>query len=494
MSTPTLPPELWLAAIKAASDVPGALDTSLLVPPDRSPRSYSRVIKESSSYTQAAHVYRSADDPEKVSFDAGARLSLKTKMSSVLVSSTWKKLAMPLLYEHISLRRIEHVRSCARALESNLQSVMKKEGSNDERTQYSTRLGWHTKRLDIAFSSFNRRSVDWSPEDVQHLSFILKACPNLKIVIMDTLSGAPWESEFVSQLIEDHIQLRHLQWGEGHTKSLPSCFFFNNLEVLFLTDAAEYCETLQTKATLPNLHTLGIFDLGGGAHDSDARVIALGLADWELPALRRLVIGAYSLENGGMLPLFQKFASQLLSLDIETSLAYNPIPNLLAMCSSLQELCASCIVIDETPEQHPPHLAEIYLRFFASPHDDHTFIEEMGSEEHRMASIHMKGFISCMNALFRSRGPELRVIQFIDFDVSGFAEESHRFRPSHLAVWTEWVEKWADAGVRFEDKFGKLIEIPRWIDKSSEDYQSDEAVEDGCLVLEEGSDYEEDWE
>jgi hypothetical protein len=152
--------------------------------------------------------------------DGGSRLSMQTKMSCALVSTAWNKLAMPLLYEQISLRRIDHVHSCARALGSSLQTTSKEE-EVDERTQQSRHLGWHTKRLEIAFSFLPPEGVKWGAEDFERLSFILKTCPNLKVVALDPLSKQPWESSIIAQVIEDHPQLRHLQWGERCSALTP---------------------------------------------------------------------------------------------------------------------------------------------------------------------------------------------------------------------------------------------------------------------------------
>jgi hypothetical protein len=261
--------------------------------------------------------------------------------------------------------------------------------------------------------------------------------------------------------------------------------FSIDLEVLILTKSWVYRDSFHWKAHFPNLHTLGIFDLNSDVGDH-TRTIAGGLADWKLPALRRLIINASSLDGVALLVLYQKFGSKLVSLDIESSMSFEPIPNMLAMFPELRELVASCVLVDGTLEAQPPHLAEMYLRLLPSDDNSHSFAKHSQSE---YVQFIIENFIHCMNALHRTCSPALADIRFIDFDVSQFQET---FRPSHLSTWKEWVEKWSEVNVRFEDKFGKLIEIPRWIDKASEEFKSGKLVEEDCLVL--GEYGSEDWE
>jgi hypothetical protein len=143
-----LPVEIWCLIFRAATVVPGALDTS-----------YSWTLAENKQETRAAVVE-----------------SLKTKLALTLVSKWARNLMLGYMYELVLLRRYNHARP--------LVSLLQQERGG-------RRLGSLVQRLDVDLGHFPDDGLEeWAYGGVS-LFGLVPCCPNIEVLVCDIRSYVP---------------------------------------------------------------------------------------------------------------------------------------------------------------------------------------------------------------------------------------------------------------------------------------------------------------
>jgi hypothetical protein len=414
-----LPPELWLIIFRLATDAPEAYDTSILPPLTSYPRSWDD------------HDALSGPEIDVHNF------AVHTKYCIALVSRQWNGLALGLLYEHVLVRSSEGLSSLVLAL-NNRRNIGN--GSSEGVPKDPT---WHTQRLELNiysamhFDYYTLGRTTYFGDVATLLSF----CPNLKVFNLSTEHDwkTYWRTSATSLipiLQKVGSTLRHLRWdSDDPIETLPkwlSCLPL--LEVLEIhADSHRDSGRGGPAASLPCLHTLIIYGMGQlGVTDVVAR--------WDLPCLKRLILRVkFELdEDPDEYRLLTAFGVRITDLDITDCLTQGIRP-LISRCPNLTELSISAdtFIYDVLPLLERVSVTlEVY--------------------DGQAASTTVKVLDSCMVKLYSTQLPKLKAVRLADLDHKRIKKHV-KLKPTLREKVKEWIGKWSERGVRFEDPSGRLL-------------------------------------
>jgi hypothetical protein len=401
MTLPPLPPELWTLVFRLVSDVPGALNTSPLLPLQTGDRSWN--IPEGSIES-----------------------SVKVKTRLGRVCKIWRHISIPLLYEIVHLhRRVHQIQSLVQAL--RLGSNILPSAGNPTNAP-SVKKGSHIKRLDLDVTDWHK--TDWEVcEREQLLSSLVFMCSNLQIFnYMRPIHVVHNHTRLHLKLHSSRI--RHITFTERERPSNPAFGlvkvgpptgqlpFDAPLEVLSANAGSDWWSEVGTQPiSLPHLHTLL---LDAFKEIPEERAIVM----WDLSALRRLQIGDYSV-GWNQYDFFKSHGPTLTSLDLGIS-EHFILQEILTLCPALLEISVLPWSMRQSPSSRPlshPSLVMICLYF------KHYLYRLQG---HWRADMWMRDHTRAMENILQMTRPQLKFVRLLDFEPrSDFHDISSHFRPQH---------------------------------------------------------------
>jgi hypothetical protein len=282
MAIPALPVEILILIFRDCTLVPGSLDTSILSPVSFEPRAWKLT----------------SDDAE----NSPVQMDYRTKTNLALVSRAFYTLALPYLYEHVSL-----------SLEKQLQALSVTFGCIDMRhVPLESHIGRYVKRIDIRFRNADGQYDPLSADAVDQFNHIYRRCPNLEIFChpggytelqhwynlgtprtdpMSTISDLLYPDAPVAEYIASP-RLRYIEWGArihsnfDRTALNIAHNFSSTLEVLALHLSMHDVSFVVERIAFPHLHTLRL----AGKTLSVIERFANRMASCDLPRIERLYL------------------------------------------------------------------------------------------------------------------------------------------------------------------------------------------------------------
>jgi hypothetical protein len=352
---------------------------------------------------------------------------MKERLAFVLVSRSWNRMALPLLYEQILIRSYAKL--------SLLVATLSHRSANLETTARAAQpLTWYTKGLEII------HRVKQTPQlpgntDTRNIEALLSSCPNLQFLHASTAQDIT--SCSLSILHKLGSNLRHLRWSCAGPDSailiwLP---YFSALEVLEIRRGTYSLSGFKMRdISLPCLHTLVIYNpIGFGVED-------IGTI-WDMPNLSTLQLH-HILNPEDVHGLIEVYGSNIKHLDITSYLDLD-MPYILSKCNNPMELCIAGDAFLSSAgigSQSALVRISVSLLIYDAQYADMTKL----------------AFEYCMEALFATRGAKLKTVRLVDFDLA-IIQQPVWSQPELKNVFQEYIDAWSREGVRFEDGSDNLL-------------------------------------
>jgi hypothetical protein len=418
-----LPPELLLVIFRTAASVPGALEVSPLEPLKDDHRSWDYIAPR--QYID----------------------SMTTKRALTLVCKYWKRIATELLFEHINLENLDKAHVIARNFESSTKLVSKENVRRRGQSLLSP-VSHFVRRIEM-----NLRYLHASrglKSGIKALASIIRHSEDLRILIVRLPISEPLLGSDILKAINP-IRLPSLchfaciggYYGPPLSDSLQK---FSMVQVLCLRIVGEsklYCPALHFN----ELHTLQL--LGDGIS-----TLLNAMSEWPLPLLHRMYLPLA--EANFSTPFLEQHGSKLTFLDLMPSYGGgvgSPIASaIFNSCPSLVHLVVGCTDYKlPVNARMPPHfnLTRVSIRTRLTSVEMDTWIEDMVRGLDRWTNDLISMDCDC---------PALSVVRLIDFEPHLFP--GNIWLRSHMDLWKGWTRRWAERSVRFEDKFGDLVQVP----------------------------------
>ncbi|KDR75114.1 hypothetical protein GALMADRAFT_249027 [Galerina marginata CBS 339.88] len=371
-------------------------------------------------------------------------LAMRTKLALVLVSKSWRNVAVQMLYEHLVIRSPGRALAILTALEHS---------QVPEEKAHRSGFGQWTRHIEIY--TFTRGSADILY--LQTVFKVLNHCPNLR-----TLSGNwlhPLPIQFLDAISTLHgPTLSALYWNDMdstfHSKSptIATPDFLGSFKSLRVLDLRHFVGSDQLswrsspQPTLPRVQ-----DLILSTHVTSLQIAAF----LSLPSLRNLTLRTpiWGDVNGGLLKSFLKaHGASLISVDLT-------IP------SQDTETDPDNSVLGKTAPHVPPdfflspdvcpHLETLTFPVTSPPIAPHTHhsLRHIGLRSGNMDGLYpdkpsqMRDHLMAINT---EKYPKLELIQIIGFLVEAHTDSLVK----DIFIW--WVERFEAMGVDFLDGEGVL--------------------------------------
>jgi hypothetical protein len=417
MTIPFLPVELWISIFSYAVHVPGAFDTSSLLPATYAPR----------AWNTTGHI---SSDIQRSEFSRSD--SMTTKCQLVRVCKLWNSLATELLYEDIQIRY-----SSSTAAAKAVLALQKPLPFTSHPRAGSSCVGHLTKRLLIHAKHHTDRSAPRSHAD---LTTLLSLCRNLVVLEVDVFV----RPDALSAVIASHAAnfsstLRYVRWdsfypSQSHLFQGTSHHFatLNALNLRIMQFDWEHLASLH--ASFPYLHTLEVSGPG-------TTIFLHTPPQWELPSLTTMIV------HEGLHPtFFTRYGHTITSLDISRAqqLGWEHVmAQIIAVCPSLRFIHSYATLSHGSPVSYRQPLKHVYFR---------TGLGDLEAyDDGRVRALE-----NSMDSLEYLKTPPLECVRLTDFY---FNRERLWWAPI-IDLWNSWIEKLAARGVRFEDQYGHILEVP----------------------------------
>jgi hypothetical protein len=360
--------------------------------------------------------------------------ALRVKRSLILVSRTWRSLAVEFLYEFVRLQ------SPAELL-SLIQSLCRNESGQITKAP-NRQLCWYIRSLWLSTGqSFT--ALEGRPEKeevVEALRTLFDICHDLRILRV-------WPGRFLMDFPEISNPLTSLRSAEitwTYTNGIPT--FGQSLAtkqpradvrevlVLDLDDLWRNQRDLPGHPlSLPQVHSLQLTLSVTMQLEWSVEALQL-LASWDLPNCRFLsLIASQPTWSPQLEGFLRAFGPKIGSLELVYPQAL-PIAAIVGYCSSIRDLYMFYMTRD-TPDQRlpvTPHLRRIEFTGGVEARHALKWVEE----------IYIKG------------QPSLRCIQFRTMPGAAFLAQLDDVDQTR---WREWGEKLLAEDIRVEDKHGELV-------------------------------------
>jgi hypothetical protein len=297
---------------------------------------------------------------------------------------------------------------------------------------------------------------EWERSHLADISPLIALCPNLQILeIIRITSQRPRDIAPITTPAVNRI--RHIRWSQRTTPSgkgdllrdliRPNPF----LEVLIMDVEEKWRHPdFIADCSFGNLHTLQLM--------GDDFQVTDGLIDIELPALRRMKIGARFEVMNSSYPFLNKCATNLTSLDLGATTGPDlpsVVHHLFQRCAALEDLTLPTYAFERggVPFSHPS-VSRIRLRFCWDLSDtDEAWVADVEEETDAFITF----FEIALTSILAGYNARLRCIRLVNFNVDELA--GPEWRPSHLETLARWIKNCADANIRLEAGDGRLLRI-----------------------------------
>ncbi|KAF9462441.1 hypothetical protein BDZ94DRAFT_1283038 [Collybia nuda] len=380
-------------------------------------------------------------------------LSMRTKLSLVLVCRSWRRISVQMLYEHLVIR------SPARA--NAILSVLR---NSAQRLQYDDRetgkiysfpgYGMWTRHVEIFTHARGAHDIRY----LQSIFHILQVCPNLR-----TLSGTwvhPLPLEFLNAIaILYGPSLEALYWGELTTfPTITTPEFLGSFQSLRVLDLRNYVgnEFVVGSETSPRISSLPkVQHLIMSTH---SRSVAVATA-LSLPSLRNLTIKTMSIKTNTsdlLLAFLKVHGRSLICIDLPSpSVDSDPDPDTAVFRRSASHLNPDIFLRPDLC----PNLDTFTFPTISPPLGTHVHhsIRRIGLRGVRAESLYPdktgdkgSGTKGHLLSFTPAKYPNLEVVKTVGFLVDADSDSLIK----DVFIW--WVEKFEKQGIDFLDGEGVL--------------------------------------
>lgn len=391
----TLPVELWHEIIRYATHVQGAFDSYYVSPID-------------------------APLHETKQFPRRHFISLRTKSAIVSVSSTWRAIGLPYLYETV----IVDPRKLGLELDAVALMLAPRGASHPG-------YGHYVRRFDISISIFD------NPENLYaRLTEVYTICPNIEIWKLEANRLPPISHDWLSPMFTlPRHSLRSFTYCDiGHGGCALQAHLANmpNLEYLHI-DTIERPRPDHANAALPRLHTLSITN----KWEVTRSMLSIA-AGWRLDGLKHVAADVHP----GAVEFLERHIDHIEALTLH---APHKLADTLERCTSLEDV----VYHHFTSEMYfgkPVSFVRIGL----------SFSDEMRSSISTIENALHRHFLLLTNPVTY---PHLKVIRLLDLQPHHLPSARRSLSPGALEFWSYWIPRWGVRNVRLEDSRGEVIEL-----------------------------------
>jgi hypothetical protein len=400
MAVQLLPPEILLATLRLAVEIPGALDVSNLNALSDDQRSWS-------------HVYHMAH-----------RAANRTKKSLVLVSKSWRNLATELLYEHVALRSNT---ACVKFL-AHLLTLQHRSGPDHPL--------WFTKRLDVSITGFDDRNHDLTGIDVGDI--FVRPLRSLEILVCATNRDHDPPFDTHDLLDRCKMTLRHVQleFTPRFPPTEATISTLNTIEVLSLSFTYPILDA-SIPFDFPCMHTLSMASFELASH-------LRSVAAWRMPSLRRVTIESILKLDERSLLFFETHGSTITYLNLHHSTAPN-LPPILARCHMLQHLVLPYRGLFDSLVPHPT------LMRISVPAECWRLAET--KEVSRLVPT----VENLLRTILQMKNAPLTSVRLLSWWSGVFGTRT--WSRGEIQSWSKVVELYGWNGIRLEDADGALLDV-----------------------------------
>ncbi|THU86552.1 hypothetical protein K435DRAFT_782816 [Dendrothele bispora CBS 962.96] len=349
--------------------------------------------------------------------------AIRTKCALVLVSHSWRRIALHLLYRHVHIRSPNRAKLLLRILQPD----------SDMSPPNTSERGQFTRYVEV---STHVRGSD-TLQFLQTVFGILQCCPNVQI-----LSGT-WEhalpDAFLAALTRlNGSSLHALYWG-GPGSSVPVTFFssFQALRALDI-DNVESCPSF-VQNSLPLVQDLKVSNL-----DNSLQLAA----SLKLPALRNLLFKSGRSVSQDALKTFLEIHGPFL-LSVDVLIRY---PDTEHLHSTPQHTNPAALFLDH---RHCPNLQTFTFDGRTSPFDHPVDcpVRTIGLRGIRASDLYPNNEKNSnvryhLESLIGDSYPFLETVRAVEFLVESDSDDLAK----DVFIW--WTERFERRGVDFQDAGG----------------------------------------
>jgi hypothetical protein len=364
-------------------------------------------------------------------------LSMRTKLSLVLVSKSWRNIATPLLYERIYV-------SLQSSLEGLTGTLLR---CTVERATSHLGLLVRSLIVDTVSRARNEQAVNITSSNVHTISTIISLCSNLvRFRLRSNVNGVPGAALSGPGPSLRCMELNVSEFSLALLNRLP----LHSLEILALSGNPPERNVPEMAADLKfvHLHTLHLFEITNSAPPN-------WIATWDLPSLRRMIFGGRKFIRqlatySGRLPSYSRIQTHIYTHPFQSG--QNWLGTIIPACQGLEHLVLHerfLLGILHSIGPEPSKLTRIDILL---PHrkSDPALSEGFFYGFGMMFEL----FLACLGNKF----PSLRLIRLRDFCVGDYVG---RYSTMDIGrSWAKWSRICEAAGVGLEGSREGFTSMP----------------------------------